>query len=97
MFVKVRTQGGRLKTTSVKGAGYAATLIAILLLAGCATGERTDTQTSMRGAAAEYCKSIGGQTEVQETRLGSGRYCRLPGGQLENEWMLYRSERLDND
>ncbi|RUR28088.1 DUF333 domain-containing protein [Vreelandella nanhaiensis] len=97
MFVKVRSQGSRLKALSVKGSGYTVTLVAILLLAGCATGERVDSQTSMRGAAAEYCKSIAGQTEVQETRLGSGRYCRLPGGQLENEWMLYRSERLDND
>ncbi|RUR57271.1 DUF333 domain-containing protein [Vreelandella populi] len=97
MFVKVGSQGTRLNFPSGGGAGYAATLVAILLLAGCATGERADSQTSMRGAAAEYCESIGGQTEVQETHLGSGRYCRLPGGQLENEWMLYRSERLDND
>ncbi|MGO2990424.1 MAG: putative hemolysin [Halomonadaceae bacterium] len=81
----------------MKGAGYISILIGMFLLGGCATGERADTQTSMRGAATEYCESIGGQSEVQETRLGSGRYCRLPGGQLENEWMLYRSERLDND
>lgn len=97
MFLGARFKSSRLKSPSLKKAGFVSTLIAMLLLAGCATGERSDTQTGMRGAAAEYCESIGGQSEVQETRLGSGRYCRLPGGQLENEWMLYRSERLDND
>lgn len=97
MFVNARLKRSRLKILGVRRAGYISTLLAMLLLAGCATGERADTQTSMRGAATEYCESIGGQSEVQETRLGSGRYCRLPGGQLENEWMLYQSERLDND
>ena len=28
---------------------------------------------------------------------GTGRYCRLPDGRVENEWHLYRTERLDND
>lgn len=97
MFVGARFKSSRLKSLSLKKVGYVSTLIAMLLLAGCATGERADTQTSMRGAATEYCESIGGQTEVQETRLGSGRYCRLPDGRVENEWRLYRSERLDND
>ena len=97
MFVGARLKSSRQKSPNLKAGGYVSTLIAMLLLVGCATGERADTQTSMRGAATEYCESIGGQSEVQETRLGSGRYCRLPGGQLENEWMLYQSERLDND
>lgn len=78
--------------------GYRILLIfSLLLLAGCVTGQGESAQTGMRDAATEYCESRGGQSEVQETRLGSGRYCRLPDGRVENEWQLYRSERLDND
>jgi len=28
--------------------------------------------------------------------LGTGRYCHLPDGRVENQWQLYRMERLDN-
>lgn len=97
MLVDVRLQSSRPRRRGTKEAGYFATLLTFSLLAGCATGGDTDTQTSMRGAAAEYCESIGGEREVQETRLGSGRYCRLPDGRVENEWQLYSSERLNND
>ncbi|TVP43329.1 MAG: DUF333 domain-containing protein [Halomonas sp.] len=47
--------------------------------------------------AAEYCRSVGGENEIRESRLGIGRYCRLPDGRVENQWQLYRSERLDNN
>ena len=69
-----------------------------LVVAGCAPqkgGEHSPNQMAQR--AADYCESVGGETEVQETRLGTGRYCRLPDGRVENQWQLYRSERLDND
>ncbi|XQU07656.1 DUF333 domain-containing protein [Halomonas sp. LY9] len=39
----------------------------------------------------------GGERITRESALGSGRYCRLPDGRVENEWQLYRSEQLDND
>ncbi|MGO1534630.1 MAG: DUF333 domain-containing protein [Halomonas sp.] len=47
--------------------------------------------------AAEYCRSVGGENEVRESSLGTGRYCRLPDGRVENEWKLYRTEHLNND
>tara|TARA_R110000851_G_scaffold86842_12_gene189056 strand:- start:3144 stop:3395 length:252 start_codon:yes stop_codon:yes gene_type:complete len=69
-----------------------------LVVAGCATQKADEhSQNPMTQRAAEYCESVGGETEVQETRLGTGRYCRLPDGRVENQWQLYRSERLDND
>jgi putative hemolysin len=71
---------------------------ALLLLAGCASeGGGADSQNLMTQRAAEYCESVGGTTEVQETSLGTGRYCHLPDGRVENQWRLYRMERLDND
>lgn len=71
---------------------------ALLLLAGCATGGAGEnSQNQMTQRAAEYCESIGGKTDVQETSLGTGRYCRLPDGRVENQWRLYRMERLDSD
>ncbi|HSP30786.1 MAG TPA: DUF333 domain-containing protein [Halomonas sp.] len=83
----------------LKGAMYHHYLfVALLPLAGCAaSGGDPNSQNEMTQSAAEYCESIGGETEVQETRLGTGRYCRLPDGRVENQWQLYRSERLDND
>jgi putative hemolysin len=72
--------------------------VALVVVAGCATekgSEQSPNQMTQR--AAEYCESVGGETEVQETSLGTGRYCRLPDGRVENQWQLYRSERLDND
>lgn len=71
---------------------------ALLLLAGCASeGGGDNTQNYMTQRAAQYCESIGGETEVQETSLGTGRYCRLPDGRVENQGQLYRNERMEND
>lgn len=73
-------------------------IAALLLLAGCATGEGDpNSQNQMTQSAAEYCRSVGGETEIQVTSLGTGRYCRLPDGRVENQWQFYRMERLDND
>ncbi len=66
-----------------------------LALAGCVT-PGSDAAPSMQAAAAEYCETRGGERMTRESRLGTGRYCRLPDGRVENEWRLYRTERLDN-
>jgi putative hemolysin len=78
---------------------YRYSMIAVVaLLAGCASGGGDgDSQNHMTQRAAEYCESIGGETDVQKTSLGTGRYCRLPDGRVENQRQLYRTERLDND
>lgn len=68
-------------------------LMMVLGLAGCAGGHGMNMQT----AAAEYCESVGGERITRESALGTGRYCRLPDGRVENEWHLYQTERLDND
>lgn len=69
------------------------TLMIAFVVTGCAGGQGMSMQT----AAAEYCESVGGERITKESSLGTGRYCRLPDGRVENEWQLYRSERLDND
>lgn len=70
-------------------------MVILLPLAGCAV-HGSSTQMDMREAAADYCVSAGGETEIRENRLGTGRYCRLPDGRVENEWQFYRDEHLDN-
>lgn len=73
-------------------------MMALVVLSGCAVnGGDSNSQNEMTQHAAEYCESIGGETEIQQTRLGTGRYCRLPDGRVENQWKLYRTERLIND
>ncbi|MCH4810044.1 DUF333 domain-containing protein [Vreelandella neptunia] len=81
------------------GSIYCSCTIAVLsLLGGCTTGGGDPhSQNHMTQRAADYCESVGGETEVQETSLGTGRYCRLPDGRVENQWQLYQMERLDND
>lgn len=71
---------------------------AVLLLAGCANsgGGDPNSQNQMTQYAAEYCRSLGGENEIRESSLGTGRYCLLPNGRVENEWELYRTEHLDN-
>ena len=71
----------------------------LLALAGCVSnpGDRHHAAPSMQTAAANYCESLGGERVTRKNSLGTGRYCRLPDGRVENEWQLYRSERLDND
>lgn len=74
------------------------TVPAVLVLTGCAnSGGGPDSDNQMTQYAAEYCRSVGGENEIRESRLGTGRYCRLPDGRVENEWQLYRKEHLDND
>jgi uncharacterized protein len=71
---------------------------AVLVLVGCANGgSGPDSENQMTQYAAEYCRSLGGENDIRESSLGTGRYCRLPDGRVENEWKLYRTERLDND
>lgn len=73
-------------------------IAALLLLGGCATGGGDpNSQNQMTQYAAEYCRSVGGENEIRESSLGTGRYCRLPDGRVENEWKLYRTEHLNND
>ncbi len=74
------------------------TIPAVVLLVGCAnSGVGPVSENQMTSYAAEYCRSLGGENEIRESSLGTGRYCRLPDGRVENEWKLYRTEHLDND
>ena len=66
-----------------------------LSLAGCASQDGDGRERQMLQQAADYCESIGGEAYVQETSLGTGRYCRLPNGRVEQQWSLYQRERLD--
>ena len=71
-------------------------IVVLLLIGGCATGGGDpNSQNQMTQYAAEYCRSLGGENEIRESSLGTGRYCSLPDGRVENAWQLYRSERLD--
>ncbi|WP_141243487.1 putative hemolysin [Vreelandella boliviensis] len=73
-------------------------IMALMLLGGCATGVGDPhSQNQMTQYAAEYCRSVGGENEIRESSLGTGRYCRLPDGRVENEWQLYRKEHLENN
>ncbi|WP_311063625.1 DUF333 domain-containing protein [Halomonas sp. DWK9] len=80
--------------TAIKSGVISIALFISVMLTGCAGGPAG--ATSMQAAAAEYCERLGGERFTRESPLGTGRYCRLPDGRVENEWQLYQSEQLDN-
>lgn len=86
--MKIEMKNGR------KGGVISTALILCVMLTGCAGAP--GGETSMQTAAAEYCERLGGERLTRESQLGTGRYCRLPDGRVENEWQLYQSEQLDN-
>ena len=59
-------------------------------VAACTTEVTEMPALDMATPASVYCGSIGGETVIQDGPQGQTGYCRLPNGQLVDEWALYR-------
>lgn len=66
----------------------------VLPLAACATSK--SPSVGMANPASEYCVSIGGETEMQQSDSGVTGYCRLPDGRMIEEWELFRSAQSED-
>ncbi|MCS2153874.1 MULTISPECIES: DUF333 domain-containing protein [Scandinavium] len=74
---------------------YAGLLLPILL-AGCTTAEQNDAppppNIGMANPAAVYCQQKGGTSVPVQSPQGVRSDCKLPGGEVIDEWTLYRRD-----
>lgn len=52
-------------------------------------------QAGLANPAAVYCQERGGEYEGVETDEGTRGYCRLPDGQICDEWVYFNSDGQD--
>ncbi|MCS2172587.1 DUF333 domain-containing protein [Scandinavium sp. TWS1a] len=71
-------------------------LLLPLLLAGCTTAEQSDAppppNIGMANPAAVYCQQKGGTSVPVQSPQGVRSDCKLPGGEVIDEWTLYRRD-----
>lgn len=59
-------------------------------LAACTPQTDEAPLVDMANPASVHCGSVGGETVIKDGPEGQTGYCRLPDGQLVDEWALYR-------
>ncbi|MEC7762309.1 MAG: DUF333 domain-containing protein [Pseudomonadota bacterium] len=64
-------------------------------LTACMASEPAAPLVDMANPASVHCGSLGGETVIQDGPDGQTGYCRMPNGQLVDEWALYRSSLND--
>lgn len=69
-------------------------LVVLLAAYGYVTLSRYDEQEAqprIANPASEHCIALGGTLEIREDQTGAqAGYCRLPDGQICEEWSLLR-------
>lgn len=72
-------------------------LLLPLVLAGCANAKPDDApkppNIGMANPAAVYCQQKGGTSVPVQTPQGVRSDCKLPSGEVIDEWTLYRRDR----
>lgn len=66
----------------------------ILMLAGCSTQPPAPTppKIGMANPASVYCQQKGGTLTAVQTPQGVRSDCKLPGGEVIDEWDLWRRD-----
>ncbi len=65
-------------------------------LAACSSTpnqELTPPKIGMANPASKFCIDQGGQLEIRNEANGQVGYCKLPNGQVVEEWELFRSSQ----
>ncbi|MCH7336822.1 I78 family peptidase inhibitor [Acinetobacter sp. NIPH 2699] len=65
-------------------------------LAACSSmpnQELTPPKIGMANPASKFCIEQGGQLEIRNEANGQVGYCKLPNGQVVEEWELFRSSQ----
>lgn len=74
---------------------YYLAMSGVLLIAGCAQQERDAPEpprVGMPNPASVYCEQKGGTLVPVQTPQGVRSDCKLPGGEVVDEWTLWRRE-----
>ena len=69
-------------------------LPAMLVLAGCTTEPEAPVppKVGMANPASVYCEQKGGSLIPVQTPQGARSDCKLPGGEVIDEWSLWRRD-----
>ncbi|WP_213134970.1 putative hemolysin [Citrobacter sp. FP75] len=69
-------------------------LSGMLMLAGCTTQPDAPTppKIGMANPASVYCEQQGGTLTAVQTPQGVRSDCKLPGGEVIDEWTLWRRD-----
>lgn len=69
-------------------------LSGVLILAGCTTQPDAPTppKIGMANPASVYCEQQGGTLTTVQTPQGVRSDCKLPGGEVIDEWTLWRRD-----
>ncbi|WP_196209734.1 DUF333 domain-containing protein [Citrobacter sp. Res13-Sevr-PEB04-36] len=69
-------------------------LSGMLMLAGCTTQPDAPTppKVGMANPASVYCQQKGGSLIAVQTPQGVRSDCKLPGGEVIDEWTLWRRD-----
>ncbi|MDO5058053.1 MAG: DUF333 domain-containing protein [Lautropia sp.] len=71
-------------------------MAAALALPACTVNDGQEQQDGPQevgsaNPASLHCLSLGGRLEIRDEEGGQVGYCHLPGGEVVEEWALYRS------
>lgn len=67
------------------------TLISLTACSSTPSKDATSTKIGMANPASQYCVEQGGQLDIRNESTGQAGYCKLPNGQVIEEWELFRS------
>jgi len=68
----------------------------VMSLAACSSTPNKDgmpPKIGMANPASKYCVEQGGQLEIRNETNGQVGYCKLPNGQVVEEWELFRASQ----
>jgi putative hemolysin len=75
---------------------YCFAALAAMLLAGCTTGSNSpqsnESQVGMANPASVWCKEKGGVQVPIQSPQGVRTDCKLPNGEVLDEWALWRRD-----
>ncbi|GIU36310.1 DUF333 domain-containing protein [Shewanella schlegeliana] len=75
-----------------KHLGVSVVLVVLLILIFGCSQQSMNSGASMSNPASEYCVSLGGDLAIKKGKEGQIGVCRLPDGEIIEEWLLYRRD-----
>lgn len=75
--------------------GMSTLLLSFAVLSGCSPEKAPEKQPEKLGQknpASQYCVSLGGSLDIKTEKNGQVGYCTLPGGEIVEEWTLFRRD-----
>ncbi|ENW82596.1 MULTISPECIES: DUF333 domain-containing protein [unclassified Acinetobacter] len=70
--------------------------LALTTLTACSltpSKDVTPPKIGMANPASQYCVEQGGQLEIRNEANGQAGYCKLPNGQVIEEWVFFRANQ----